>query len=357
MRPSTAHGAQSDGADVASVRNATSAPSPLETVRGDHKVQPLTNSNYYGFVVDIAAVLRSKGVYDFVTTDLVDKIKARRGLGEWEMRNQLAGDQEALGIIQHHCSSTYKNMIKDCATSKEAWDLLAKHFAEDSLDGHTDLLDEILDLRFSWSEGMDHFIQLHQNLKLRLEAAGSKQDEAFYIAALLRGLPSEFQVFAKIVRSSPSVKLDEVKSKLHTEYRALSKQRKDTAVEARAEEKTDTRMTELANLLIQGLVAQSSNSGASRGRKRHRGHQSNERHRGHQSTEPCPHCQDTNMTHLPQNCWANPASREYRPNWPGSSRGGNQGTSSSRREPNSDRAGALLSKIFGGAADNSGNNS
>jgi hypothetical protein len=307
MRP---YGAANFAAPAASVKVA------------DHKTPPLTDNNYYGFAMDMAAYLRSKGLYDFVSTNLVDRIRKRK-LDEWDLRKELSGDQEALGIIQYHCTDTYKMMIKKCKTSKEAWDVLAKHFTETGVKARTDLMEELIALKFDWNAGMEDYIQRLTSLKDRFESSGNTQDETLYITTLLNGLPNEFATMVQILNHSASMGLYAVIGKVRAEYKRISKKRKEPSSVSNGDQNGNQLLAMLAqgllqrgneNVLLNLLAGNYTTAGS------HSSEESEVKRRKTRSssktpqTTACVHCGKTNHFHLPQNCFFNPESLNYRPN-------------------------------------------
>jgi hypothetical protein len=292
------------------------APSAASVKGPEYKVQPLDDRNYHGFVMDMSALLRSKGILDFATTDLVERIRSRN-LTEWNLRKELTGDQEALGIIQHHCTPTYKTMIKDCQTSKEAWDLLESHFREGGVDGHAVLMEEILELRFNWTYGMEHYLQEHSNLRARFSNSGSKQDDTFYISAILRGLPKEFDMMRKIIRNTPNMDLNGVIGKLRSEYKSI-------IIERKREETPENNNNQLPDQNNNRALMAMFQANLTRGANetlllnlldRTRYNQNNGNNRGRKRRPNCPFCEVQNPNHPQERCWANPNGSNYRPNW------------------------------------------
>jgi hypothetical protein len=290
---------------------------PLQ--KAQPKISPLSSDNYYSWVDEILPELRVQKVCSFVLENLVDEINADESLSEWKKISKLDKDQCALGIIQENCTSTYRSMINRCKTAKEAWDLLASHFTKRGLNSHTDLHKAIAEIKFSWNEGLDRYVQDHRQARQRFEDAGVQNTDSFYLSTFLSNLPEEFDTVIDILENNEQTKtIDDTLIKLSEKFKKLVKKRKTRKLEVSDDEDDsatskplkpekqnengqDSRalLMEMAET-IKLLSAQIENKQDIRTKRRKVG--------------TCKICGGPD-THTLAKCWANPESVHFRPNW------------------------------------------
>jgi hypothetical protein len=241
----------------------------------------------------------------------------------------LVKDQRALGLIQTHCTTTYKLMIKRCKTAKEAWDKLADHFKKMEK-SHTELNKAINAIDFSWTEGIDKYVQSHQEARQRFEDAGIQNTESFYLSTFYLNLPEEFENVVDILENDPKTKtIDDAMCMLSDKYRKIMKKRKMPTEKSKSSSQVDqgdrsssseverannasTASQENQSQVLLSEMAESIKLLSARMDQQDSDIRTKKRKFGKNGT--CTICGGPD-THAISKCWANPESIFYRPNW------------------------------------------
>jgi hypothetical protein len=318
-------------------------------------ITPLSSENYYTWVNDILPELRVHEVCGFALEDLVAKINASE-MSDLQKAEKLAKDQCALGLIQTHCTSTYKGMISRCKTAKEAWDKLEAHFMKKYLSSQTELHKAINAIQFSWSEGLDKYVQKHCEARQRFEDAGVENSEAFYLSVFLSNLPEEFETSIDILESQENTTtIDHTLGKLNEKYRKLTKKRKfkpdQDQISSKASDDDDRQSNSgsTQNISHHSLLAEMAESLKllSARLDKHDDKDSTKAKKRKTANGICSSCGGPNSHDLSR-CWANPESVYYRPNWDKSIAAAARRKNTQEQHDSSDEsASALVGKLLG----------
>jgi len=184
-------------------------------------LERLDVDNYATWSVRMRFMLISKGLWKHVTND-----------GEV---TDTDGDQKALALIglcvmDHHLPS-----LGQRETAKAAWDALESVYKAKSTARRVALKREMNSLKKAADEPMTKYVARAKELRTQLAAAGQTTDDEEVAAALLAGLPADYDVIVAVLETTAEkVDLDVLLGKLLTAEQRLPKASEPAAPRAYA---------------------------------------------------------------------------------------------------------------------------
>ncbi len=217
---------------------------------------------------------------------------------------------------------------------------------------HTDLNKAINAIEFSWDEGMDKYVQAHQEARQRFEDAGIENTESFYLSTFYSNLPEEFENVVDILESdNKTTTIDDALGMLSEKYRKIMKKRKsrplDNSKTSSVEQGLDqannasTALPENPSHVLLTEMAESIKLLSARMDKQ----ESNKTKRRKIGTGTCSICGGPD-SHDRSKCWANPESAYYRPNWSRSIAAAAQRKEKQEMRDHDDGASALVGQFL-----------
>jgi len=109
-----------------------------------------------------------------------------------------AQDQQAKGLLMLHVEDALMYQIDECATTKEAWEKLAKLHAGNSMARRAALARDWATLQQGPREGVQAFVQRVRTLATAMKSAGDEQGDERITLAVLNGLSPTFSVLREV---------------------------------------------------------------------------------------------------------------------------------------------------------------
>ncbi len=184
-------------------------------------MERLDVDNYGTWSVRMRFTLISKGLWKHVKND-----------GEV---TDTDGDQKALALIGLSVMDHHLPSLRQQETAKDAWDALESVYKAKSMARRVALKREMNSLKKAAEEPMTKYVARAKELRDQLAAAGQDTDDEEVAAALLAGLPPDYDVIVAVLETTADkVDLDVLLGKLLTAEQRLPKANEPTAPRAYA---------------------------------------------------------------------------------------------------------------------------
>jgi len=184
-------------------------------------LERLDVDNYSTWAVRMRFTLISKGLWKHVINNGVV--------------TDTDGDQKALALIGLSVMDHHLPSLGQRETAKAAWDALAAVYKAKSMARRVVLKREMNSLKKAAEEPMTKYVARAKELRDQLAAAGLVTDDEEVAAALLAGLPPDYDVIVAVLETTADkVDLDVLLGKLLTAEQRLPKANEPTAPRAYA---------------------------------------------------------------------------------------------------------------------------
>ena len=169
-----------------------------------YSIEKLDVDNYQNWKVKTRALLVQKG--------LDDTLIAAPKEGE---KDAISNDKKAKAFIMLCVKDHHLTALDACATTKEAWDMLASTYSAQSTARMQQFKRELLHLKKDPSEPITKYVGRGQALRQALEAAGGEMKRSELVLQLLAGLPPDYATISMLIENEPKLpELPAVLSKL-----------------------------------------------------------------------------------------------------------------------------------------------
>jgi hypothetical protein len=253
-----------------------------ETTAGE-TIPLLDGTNYPTWKLKMESYLQSKGLAKFLSSKGYELMQDQ-GLTREKRMDLEDASEKALGLIRRNVDGNHQEMLIDCKNAKKAWKTLKKHYQDKEVFNKVLLLQRLFEE--SLTEGQDMvkaipaYLQSKKEIVRRLQSVGLRIPEELLVAVILARLPPSYDITRRILESSSDVSLAKVNQELLREATRKTNKRKAGPVE----EAHTTQATP------------SKRSKKDFTRKK---------------PQACDHCGVPG--HPAHNCWMNPKSKNFRP--------------------------------------------
>lgn len=246
----------------------------------------LDGTNYAEWKPNMESFLQSKGLGRTLKSDFKKLLKSDDLKLETKLELQ-DKDERALGHIKCKCGPSFKELLLPAKSAREAWKMLKEYFEGRETFNKLHLLEKLMEERLKESGNLilnvQDYIRDKKQIVRRLESVGVKLPDEILILVLLTRLPSSFQFMRRILEADANITVDKVCQELMHEA---------TRISSSGSKRPITEIQEAAN------VTQ---------------HDSKKPKKNNQPKKKsnCEYCGTPG--HLAENCWLNPESNNYRP--------------------------------------------
>lgn len=257
------------------------SPMAEEYTAGD--IPLLDGTNYPTWKLKMESYLQSKGLGKFLTSKGYDLMKDENLSREKRMDLEDASEK-ALGHIRRHVDGNHQEMLIKNKTARSAWRNLRKQYEGKEVFNKVHLLQRLFEEGLNESQDMvkavPDFLQSKKELVRRIQAVGLQIPEELLVAVILARLPTSCDITRRILESTPDISLAKVSQELMREATRRGIKRKTAPIE-------DAHVTQAPPS------------------KRFK------RDSTRKKPIPCEHCGVPG--HSSNNCWMNPKSKNFRP--------------------------------------------
>lgn len=204
------------------------------------RITPLGPSNYNRWKKDIRALLIDRGLWSVVSGT---ETLPREGVTPQLIADFKIKEDKSYSVIYLNVSETYKPIVDELSTGREAWEKLEQHFQPDSRALKAALTEEFLSCRLEDGEEMGLFLARLRALKDRLVEVGTPFTEWLTAYQAIRDLPDEYRSMVQVMYrwDDKQFTLDHVATELlaeesrlrHSNHEKLSAPENELALVAR----------------------------------------------------------------------------------------------------------------------------
>jgi hypothetical protein len=258
------------------------SPMGEESTAGE-SISLLDGTNYPTWKLQVESYLQSKGLAKFLSSKGYDLMKDQ-GLTREKRLDLEDASEKALGHIRRMVDGNHQEMLIKCKTARNAWRTLKKHYEDKEVFNKVQLMQRLFDE--SLSDGQDmlkaipKYLQSKKEIVRRLQSVGLTIPEELLVAVILARLPASCDITRRILESSKDVSLAKVSQELIREATRKSIKRK-------------------AGQMEEAHTTQATPS------KRFKKDSTRKK------PQPCDYCGVPG--HPANNCWMNPKSKNFRP--------------------------------------------
>jgi hypothetical protein len=180
------------------------------------KLQPLSSSNYFRWVVEIECILDMRDLWCAVTED--NEYRALKDDAERAKKSR-----KAKGFILLNISPKLREAVIGMTTAKEVWDALKTRYQSSTEDRKASLLQQLVSAKQMSGEKMPEFLSRVEGYVRELkDGCNEPVSDGIVMGILMQGVLPAFQDTIAALRCLDNLKLEVVKRKLITTEHSLS---------------------------------------------------------------------------------------------------------------------------------------
>lgn len=184
-----------------------------------YPIEKLDDKNYETWCVHMKSVLIHSGYRKYVNGELVkNPTWAEDKKLEWD-----GTDEKALATIMLSLKSSQLNYVKNCTTSKEAWEKLNEVYKPSGPLQKVSLYKKLLSLNMKEIKNMAEYLNAFSDVSEKLADVGIQIQEELLVIILLSSLEKEYENFVVAIETRDKLpSLSVLKLKLLEEWERRS---------------------------------------------------------------------------------------------------------------------------------------